>query len=173
MPQIYCPLDKSKVKTIAVIGPNSFPAVPVGGGSARVEPFNSVSFLEGISNYSRDSIKVLSARGLPTLSELADRTNFKTTENGTETGLQAKYFKDEDLSGKPEVSRVDQHINFGDGTSATFPPQTSASSWTGYFTPQSAGDHEIFVQTTGEAGGAFRLYIDDKLIFDNWATSKV
>jgi beta-glucosidase len=63
------PLSKSKVKTIAVIGPNTFPAVPVGGGSARVEPFSSVSFLEGISNYSRDSIKVLSARGLPTLSE--------------------------------------------------------------------------------------------------------
>src|SRR5258706_2492713 len=74
------PLSKSKVKTIAVIGPNSFPAVPVGGGSARVEPFSSVSFLEGISNYSRDSVKVLSARGLPTLVELADRTNFKTTE---------------------------------------------------------------------------------------------
>ena len=166
------PLNKSKVKTIAVIGPNAFPAVPVGGGSARVEPFVSVSFLEGISNYSRDSIKVLSARGLPTLAELADRTNFKTTENGTETGLRAKYFKGEDVSGTPEVSRIDQHINFGDGARQSFPPQTSASSWTGYFTPQSSGDHEIFVQTTGEAGGAFRLYVDDKLIFDNWATSK-
>src|SRR5258708_12427820 len=91
------PLSKSKVKTIAVIGPNSFPAVPVGGGSARVEPFSSVSFLEGISNYSRDSIKVLSARGLPTLSELADRTNFKTMETGTKTELRAKYFKNEDV----------------------------------------------------------------------------
>jgi beta-glucosidase len=166
------PLNRSKVKTIAVIGPNAFPAVPVGGGSARVEPFSSVGFLEGISNYSRDAIKVLSARGLPTLSELADRTNFKTTENGTETGLRAKYFKDEDLSATPEVSRIDQHINFGDGARQSFPPQTSASSWTGYFTPQSAGEHEIFVQTTGEAGGAFRLYIDDRLIFDNWAVSR-
>ncbi len=166
------PLSKSKIKTIAVIGPNAFPAVPVGGGSARVEPFSSISFLEGISNYSRDAIKVLSARGLPTLSELAERTNFTTTENGTETGLRAKYFKDEDLSGTPEVSRIDQHVNFGDGARQSFPPQTSASSWTGYFTPQSAGDHEIFVQTTGEAGGAFRLYIDDKLVFDNWTTSK-
>jgi beta-glucosidase len=166
------PLSKSKIKTIAVIGPNSFPAVSVGGGSARVEPFSSISFLEGLSNYSRDSVKVLSARGLPTLSELADRTNFKTTENGTEAGLRAKYFKDEDVSGTPEVSRIDQHVNFGEGARQSFPPQTSASSWTGYFTPQSAGDHEIFVQTTGEAGGAFRLYVDDKLVFDNWATSK-
>jgi len=28
------------------------------------------------------------------------------------------------------------------------------------------------VQTTGEAGGAFRLFVDDKLVFDNWTTSK-
>src|SRR5205085_5816984 len=30
------PLSKNKVKTVAVIGPGAFPAVPVGGGSARV-----------------------------------------------------------------------------------------------------------------------------------------
>src|SRR4051794_15450390 len=30
------PLSRSKVKSIAVIGPNAYPAVPVGGGSARV-----------------------------------------------------------------------------------------------------------------------------------------
>src|SRR5260370_15110796 len=99
-------LSKSKIKTIAVIGPNAFPAVPVGGGSARVEPFSSISFLEGISNYSRDAIKVLSARELPTLSELAERTHFTTAENGTETGLPAKYFKDENLSRTPEGSRI-------------------------------------------------------------------
>ena len=44
------PFDKTKIKTIAVLGPTAFPAVPVGGGSARVEPFNAVSFLEGIGN---------------------------------------------------------------------------------------------------------------------------
>jgi len=166
------PLSKAKIKTIAVIGPNAIPAVPVGGGSARVEPFSSIGFLEGISTYSRDSIKVLSARGIPTLSELAERTNFTTTANGTETGLRAKYFKEEDVNGTPEVSRIDQHVNFGDGARQSFPPQTSASSWMGYFTPQSSGDHEIFVQTTGEAGGAFRLYVDDKLVFDNWTSSR-
>jgi beta-glucosidase len=32
--------------------------------------------------------------------------------------------------------------------------------------------HDIFVESTGEDGGYFRLYVDDKLIFDDWTTSK-
>lgn len=166
------PLDKTKIKTIAVIGPGAYPAVPVGGGSARVEPFHAVGFLEGISNYARDSVQVLYARGIPSTGELADRTNFKTTETGSETGLRAEYFKEADLSGQAEVSRVEQHVNFGDAARAAFPPGTLSSRWTGWFVPSNAGEHEIFVQTTGEAGGFFRLYIDDRLIFDNWTSSR-
>src|SRR5216683_2098473 len=40
------PLDKAKIKTIAVVGPDAYPAQVVGGGSAGVRPFNSVSYLE-------------------------------------------------------------------------------------------------------------------------------
>src|SRR5262249_8721059 len=53
------PLDKTKLKSIAVIGPDAFPATPGGGGSAQTKPFNSVSFLEGISNYLGTSTQVL------------------------------------------------------------------------------------------------------------------
>src|SRR5579884_412941 len=48
------PLDKNNIKTIALIGPDAYPAVPVGGGSAQVQPFHAVSFLEGLSNYFGD-----------------------------------------------------------------------------------------------------------------------
>src|SRR5205809_7745454 len=53
-----------------------------------------------------------------------------------------------------------------------FPEGTQSSRWTGYFTPQSSGSYDIFVASTGEDGGFFRLYVDDKLVFDNWASSK-
>src|SRR5207237_7436928 len=36
------PLNKGKFKTIAVIGPNAYPAVPVGGGSAQAVAFHPV-----------------------------------------------------------------------------------------------------------------------------------
>ena len=42
------PLDKSAVKTILIVGPDAYPGVPVGGGSAGVVPFHMVSALEGI-----------------------------------------------------------------------------------------------------------------------------
>src|SRR5437868_2844104 len=37
------PLDTSRVKRIAVIGPGAYPAVPHGGGSVTVAPFHAVS----------------------------------------------------------------------------------------------------------------------------------
>ncbi|MGB7229196.1 MAG: glycoside hydrolase family 3 C-terminal domain-containing protein [Candidatus Acidiferrales bacterium] len=53
------PLDKSKLKTIVVLGPDAYPAVIGGGGSSQAEPFHRVSFLEGVTNYLGTSVKVL------------------------------------------------------------------------------------------------------------------
>jgi len=41
------PLDPNKVKTIAVIGPDAFPAIPTAGGSGQVPTFSEVSALKG------------------------------------------------------------------------------------------------------------------------------
>src|SRR5713101_9953082 len=61
------PLDKGRIKSIAVIGPDAYPAQPVGGGSGEVRPFWAVSFLEGIANHLGSGAKVYYAAGLPTL----------------------------------------------------------------------------------------------------------
>ncbi len=175
------PFDKSKIKTVALIGPGAFPAVPVGGGSGRVEPFAAVSFLEGISNLAGENVKVLYSRGIPTLGELASATNFTQSADGTDKGLKAQYFKDSDLKESAET-RIEQHINYGaasklgDGFSApqytSFAAATASSRWTGFYTPTKSGAHDVFVQSTGEDGGLFRLSVDDKIVFDNWTSSK-
>src|SRR6266581_307249 len=46
----FLPLDKKKTKSVLVVGPNAYPAETVGGGSAAVAPFASVSILQGISS---------------------------------------------------------------------------------------------------------------------------
>ncbi|MEO8362522.1 MAG: glycoside hydrolase family 3 C-terminal domain-containing protein [Vicinamibacteria bacterium] len=166
------PLDKAKVKTIAVIGPNAYPAVPVGGGSAQVEPFAAVSALEGLSNSLGVASRVLYGRGLPSLGDVADATDFVTAATAGKPGLNAEYFGNEKLDGAPVVSRNERHINFGRGSRAVFPDQTSSSRWTGYYIPKASGPHEIFVQSTGEDGGAFRLSVDDKVIMDNWTENR-
>jgi len=166
------PLNKAKTKTILVVGPNAYPAVAVGGGSAEVAPFAAVSVLEGLSNYSDGSVKVLYDRGLQTFSDLASATDFLTTPPNGQPGLQAEYFDNEELKGKPVVSRVEQHVDFGTGARLLFPEQTLSSRWTGYYNSQTTGSYNIFVQTTREIGGSYRLYVDDKLVIDNWITLK-
>jgi beta-glucosidase len=160
------PLSKAKTKTILVVGPNAYPAVAVGGGSADVAPFASISVLEGLANY--PGVKVLYDRGLQTFSDLASATDFSTAAATGQPGIQAEYFENEELKGKPVVSRVEQHVDFGTGARLLFPEQTLSSRWTGYYTPQTAGSYDIFVQTTREIGGNYRLFVDDKLIIDNW-----
>ena len=169
------PLDRKKLKTILVVGPDAYPAVPVGGGSARVEPFAAVSFLEGLSNALGPAVNVLYQRGIPTLSELAQATEFKTAADATgQPGLRVEYFKGEDLKGDAAVTRTERYVNFGrdSGSGLSFPEGTLSSRRTGYYTPQSAGAYDVFVESTGEDGGFHRLYIDDKLVIDNWQTSR-
>ncbi len=169
------PLDRKRLKTILVVGPDAYPAVPVGGGSARVEPFAAVSFLEGLSNALGPTVNVLYQRGLPTLSELAQATEFRTAADATgQPGLRVEYFKGEDLKGEPVVTRTERYVNFGrdSGSGMSFPEGTLSSRRTGYYTPQSAGSYDVFVESTGEDGGFHRLYVDDKPVIDNWQTSR-
>jgi beta-glucosidase len=170
--QDLLPLDKDKIKSIAIIGPGAYPAVPVGGGSARVEPFRAISFMEGLSNAAGPTTNVYYHRGIPTVGEMAQATNFTTAATNGTAGLLAEYFSTPDLKGTPSVTRIEQHINYGPGSTASFPEQTLSSRWTGYYTPQSAGDHSIFVLTTRDEIGGHRLFVDDKLVLDNWTSAR-
>ena len=93
------PLDKHAIKSIAVIGPDAYPAVPVGGGSAGVRPFAAVSFLEGVANELGPTVHTFYHRGIPGLNELAQNTNFSTGESGGSPGLSAEYFSNGEVGG--------------------------------------------------------------------------
>ena len=173
------PLDRHAIKSIAVIGPDAYPAVPVGGGSAGVRPFGGVSFLEGIANGLSGSVPTYYDRGIPELSDLAQRTNFSTAASGGESGLRAEYFASENLQGDPIVRRNDEHINYGEISGAdlgyrppSYPAAAGSARWTGYYMAPSDNAYDIFVQATGEAGGYYRVYIDDKLVLDDWAEAR-
>jgi len=161
------PLNKT-TKSILVVGPTAYPAVPVGGGSAEVQPFAATSLLEGLSNYPGSTVRIFYDRGLQSFTDLATATNFSTTPASGPPGLFAEYFDNEDLKGSPVVSRIEQHIDFGTGVRLLYPDGTFSSRWTGYYTPSDSGSFQVFVQTTREVGGTYRLFVDDKLVFDNW-----
>jgi beta-glucosidase len=160
------PLDRTKLKTVAVLGPNAYPSVPGGGGSSQTKPFNSVSFLEGISNYLGGSVNVLYAVDTPPLDDLFDNSEF-VTKPGGEHGLEGEYFDNQDLSGPPAMSRTDAHVNFkwGDESYAEGHPTDHFSvRWTGYFIPTKTDNYKFY----SSADDGVRLFIDDQQVINDW-----
>jgi len=165
----FLPLNKQKIKSIAVIGPNAYPAVPVGGGSAHVEPFTSISILEGVCNYIGPRVPVYYNRGLPSFNEIIAATNFSTAEASAERGLKGDYFSNPDFQGAPAVSRVDRQLDFGTAAASfgVFPAGTLSIRWSGYYLAKESGLYEISAN-----GSFYRLYVDDKEVIDNRTINK-
>jgi len=160
------PLDKSKVKKIAVIGPNVYPAVIGGGGSALTKPFGAVSVLEGLSNYLGSQVQVLYGVAQPQLEKIYSRHAFVTAPKGPD-GLAAEYFDNQELSGNPALSRVDPTVNFrwGLGSYAAGHAQGQFSArWLGYFIPPSTGYFTFY--TSSDDG--VRLFLSGNRVIDDW-----
>lgn len=175
------PLDRGRVKTVLVVGPDAYPGVPVGGGSAGVVPFHNVSLLEGVTTVA-PTVKVLYDPGLPTLSELAQRTNFMTAAEGGKPGLVHEIFDNKELTGTAQ-SYDAQHINNAGMGMRAMPEnlrdmlkldanggggrRTNAQRYTGYYRAETAGPYLLALGGSGERNGD-RVYVDDKMIIDDW-----
>jgi beta-glucosidase len=175
------PLEKGKIRTLAVIGPNAWPAVPHGGGSVTVAPFRTVSLLEGLSEHLGTSADVRWARGISDLRTAANATRFSTQAEGGQDGVVVEVFDNTSLAGPPASTRIDTHINQGAPLDFTplatgeadrtlmAPSRPISMRWTGFHVPASAGEHDVFLQFGGFARGVgHRLYVDDKLVSDYW-----
>src|SRR3984893_8635167 len=160
------PLEKNKIKTLAVIGPNAYHAVVDGGGGARTKPFNSISYLEGISNYLGKSVRVdYVIEDLP-LDEIVKNTQFVTSPGGPQ-GLQGEYFNNDSLEGAPALVRTDEKIGFrwAEGSYVDGGPVDRFSvRWSGYFIPRTDDDYKFFVS----ADDGVRLYVNDQRVIDDW-----
>ena len=182
------PLDASKLKNIAVIGPNAFPATATAGGSGHVPSFNAVSFLTGISDKLGSRVNVTYASGVPSLRTLMMLTPFTTAASGGRGGVSVESYDSAELKGAPVATRVEgQFANGSPGFGGdpefmqildTLPPeqmQTVLSGlmnaprerrferWTAYYTPTAPGDHTLYVQNTS----TYRVLVDDKVVIDS------
>ena len=182
------PLHRSRVKTVAVIGPNAYPAVILGGGSATVPPYHAVSVLQGIGDFVGPSVPALYARGLPSLQRMAATTQF-TTAPGGQPGVTVESFRDTTLSGAPTETRVERRMSLGrpvdilsllslltsgeapEMSALRGPPSPPAMRWTGYYTAKTAGTQDMFVQQGGFGGSGARLFVDGKKVVDSWESA--
>ena len=163
------PLDKARPQTILLVGPGAHPAVTGGGGSSQVQPFSAVSFFEGLSHHPGSKASVIRTPGLPDLGELAKRTRFTT---GGAPGLRAEYFAGPDLQGAPVLVRTEQHVEVGSASLPDYPAQTQSERWTSDYLAQKPGPHVLFVASSGDMGGLYRLSVDGALVLDSWKTPR-
>ena len=177
------PLNPDHLKTLLVVGPDAYPGVDVGGGSAGVVPFHKVSPVEGLANALGTRVNVLYDRGLPTLTQLARATSFTTTEGGNTAGVTVETFANNHLAGTATTSTA-QHINFAGislasvmanlddliaaMSSGAAPPPKASRRITGYYNAPAAGRYLLAAEGTGEGSG-HRVYVDGKLVIDDWA----
>jgi hypothetical protein len=82
-------------------------------------------------------------------------------------GLKGEYFNNKDLSGPPVLTRIDPNINFDWGNDKPHPSVNSDNfsvRWSGQVKPLYSEEYTF--TTTSDDG--VRLYLNGKLIIDNW-----
>jgi beta-glucosidase len=164
------PIDVTKIKSIAVIGPNAADARTGGGGSSSVTPFYSVSPLDGLKGLLGDKVTVNYSLGCKFDDEVppVPSSALITTHNGEMVnGLLGEYFNNIDLKGEPALKRVDRQINFdwqekapGSGLGI----DNFSVRWTGKLVPSAAREIDLIAMSDD----GMRIWFDGKLLLDDW-----
>jgi beta-glucosidase len=161
------PLDRTRVKKIAVLGPDAHPGVPAGWGSSYVNPYYAVSVLDGLVNNK--------GQGMTIDYYDVGVGNFGTSDFEHEDrlgnlveGLHGEYFSNLTFSGAPIIDRIDRRINFdwwaNDSADSGLPVQFTVR-WTGLIQSNSSSLH-VF---RARADSGIRVFLDDQLVIDDWS----
>ncbi len=156
------PLDPAKVRTIAIIGPDAWPAVPGGGGSSLVTPYRASSFLTAISDLYGSRVRVLYAQGLPTAQEFLTQTEFDPA--GSAPGLKMEVFDTTDFSGPPATSRIAHADQWRAEMWTAKALHPRSVRWSARYTPKKTGLYVFMTAAGGE--DRYSFYVDDRKVIE-------
>ena len=155
------PLDKTKVKKIAVVGPNADHEGVLLANYYGI-PTKVTTVLEGIKAKAGRGIQVVYEKGVNLTDNLVFKSQYDPslfTHNG-KPGFKAEYFQNTGREGAPGLTRVEKVVDYkwGDGqevANGIITRQMSAR-WTTTFTPKQSGEvcFELWADDWAE------LYID-------------
>ncbi|HEY0795708.1 MAG TPA: glycoside hydrolase family 3 C-terminal domain-containing protein [Acidisarcina sp.] len=163
------PLDPATIHTVAVLGPNAWPAVPGAGGSSTVTPYDAVSLLTGMSNQLGGKVNVLYARGLPTEEEIFRGTQFsdgdgKSTTNPWQPTVKVETFDNASFTGPAETRSMPRIAQWTPAEWAPPARKPQSIRYTASYTPAASGDYLILAATGGN--DVFKLMVDGKLVLE-------
>ncbi|MGD0681102.1 MAG: glycoside hydrolase family 3 C-terminal domain-containing protein [Terracidiphilus sp.] len=147
------PLDASKIKTIAVIGPDAWPAVPGGGGSSDATAFEPVSILTGIANLAGPGVRVLYVRGLPDTIEVFRKTKWSGS-------VKAAIYTGKNFTGTPETSTMKSIADWKAEMWGAEDKSPRSIRYTAAFKADKAGKYVLLAAGTGE--DAYKVLVDGK-----------
>ncbi len=170
------PLEASKIRSIAVIGPHAAVCQTGGGGSSHARPFYAISVFDGIRDIAGEAITVRHEPGvlIEHEGEIVDTRYLKPPVGCDEPhGLLAEYFDNMDLKGEPVCSRVEPVIHFHarGGTSPIdqVKPDFYSIRWSGRLCPERSGDYWLSISSDDGS----KLYLDGRQIIHNWAVQSM
>jgi beta-glucosidase len=149
------PLDAAKIKTIAIIGPNAWPAVTGGGGSSTAQAFEPVSTLTAIANLLGPNVHVLYANGLPDMNEVLRRTHW-------DGPIQVATYPSADFTGTPEIRTAPSLSRWDYDGDEPRGKQPHSIRYTAAFKADKAGPYLILAATGGWNSAQFTVSVDGK-----------
>jgi beta-glucosidase len=157
------PFSKN-IHSIAIIGVDATEA-RMGGYSGPGN--NKVSILQGLKEKAGNSTKVIYTAGCGRTTDEYIVIPSKYLSNNSNEGLQGEYFNNIKLNGEAALKRTDMSVNFHWTLNAPDPAinvDFYSVRWTGKLTAPQTGNYKIGL----EGNDGYRLYINNKLIIDNW-----
>ncbi|TBN05450.1 glucan 1,4-alpha-glucosidase [Hyunsoonleella flava] len=160
------PLDKNKVKKVAVIGSNA-DDLEVLLGNYNGYPEEPITPLKGLQNKLPNAEVVYAtgcklAEGLPVFEAIPNTVLF-TDQTKSTTGLKAEYYDNITFSGTPKHTRVDKTVDFTWRNTSPFPDiayDAYSVRWSGILSVDKTGNYAL----GGEAFSSMQLFLDDKLL---------
>ena len=151
------PLDGGKIKTIAVIGPAAWPAMPGGGGSSEATAFAPVSIVAGIGWAMGSNAQLLYTRGLPEMGDFFWHTHWAGK-------VEVATYPSRDFSGTPDIAQQDNINEYKMEWWGPADKSPRSIRYTANLKADTAGRYEILAAASG--GDRYKISVDGKQVLE-------
>tara|TARA_B100000963_G_scaffold35575_1_gene26656 strand:- start:1854 stop:4289 length:2436 start_codon:yes stop_codon:yes gene_type:complete len=169
--QNILPLDRSKIKKLAVIGPNALKGQYLGGGSASLNPHYVVHPYEGIKSNVSEETELKYAKGCHTYKYLPAIPSHLFKEND---GFKVEFYDGQEFEGSPIETKILKGNKFwamgGFGLDIVAQSERPSLSvrFSGEIQPEYSGEYDFEIFSIGPS----RLSINGKNLIDNWSSQE-